>query len=145
MSNNKTKTIFATIEDPEAKLKAIQEQCVKSEVRNVPYIFTEEDINTMRAMCLDLDDQIDVKEQHKQAIVAEVKGEMKKLVAEKSDLRKKLRDGKIDKDMTLYAFDDQEAGVMEYYDQEGNFILSRPLLPTERQARLIGLKTGTDE
>lgn len=44
-----------------------------------------------------------------------------------------LKTGTIQKEGTVYLIDDQENRVMNIYDEEGNFISSRPLLPAEKQ------------
>lgn len=45
----------------------------------------------------------------------------------------------------VYLLDDQEEGVMGYYNSEGILVNQRPLLPEEKQLRITPIsKTGTN-
>lgn len=46
---------------------------------------------------------------------------------------------------TLYLVDDQEDGMMYYFDALGVCVNARPLTRTEKQTKLKTLKSGTDE
>lgn len=46
---------------------------------------------------------------------------------------------------TLYLVDDQEDGMMYYFDALGVCVNARPLTRTEKQTKLKSLKHGTDE
>lgn len=136
---------FSDIENPADRLGALQNTCDKVE-EDVPvqYVFTPEEKATMREMCLDLDDKIDVKQEHKKAVTAQVNADLKTLLAEKADYRKKIRMGFTEKKATLYAFADHDNNVMEYYDAEGVFVKSRALAPHERQAPLHIMKAANE-
>lgn len=136
---NKNK--FTEIEDPSARLNALQNSCDKVE-EDVPvqYIFSTEEKQTMREMCLDLDDHIDTKQEHKKAVTAQVNADLKELNSEKKDLRTKIRMGFTEKKTTLYAFADHSSHIMEYYDAEGQFVKSRSLAPHERQSHIMAMK-----
>ncbi len=46
---------------------------------------------------------------------------------------------------TLYLVDDQEDGMMYYFDALGVCVNARPLTRTEKQTKIKTLKNGTDE
>lgn len=46
----------------------------------------------------------------------------------------------------VYLLANQESGIMEYYNAEGNCVYERPLLQEERQFRIAGRgRTGTED
>lgn len=60
----------------------------------------------------------------------------------KQDLKiniRKVRNGFEEKIGTLYLFDDQETGLMESYDVDGNLISVRKLLPSEKQKTIFSI------
>ena len=70
---------------------------------------------------------------------------IKSLETDKKELLQVIKFGAERKKGTLYAMDDQDAGIMGLYDEEGNLVMTRPLTPDERQASILTIKTGTDE
>lgn len=68
------------------------------------------------------------------AIFKDNAGEPKKYVKE---LTTKLKEESEEVEITLYMIDDQDAGEMRMYDEDGNFYSSRPLYASERQRKLF--------
>lgn len=136
-----TKKKFPDIENPNERLNAMQNTCDKVETDALyHYEYTDDDKKVMREICLDLDDKIDVKIEHKKAVTADVNAELKDLMAEKKDLRTKIRMGFTEKKATLIGFADHENNVMEYFDDQGNFVKSRGLAPSEKQGHIMAMK-----
>lgn len=53
--------------------------------------------------------------------------------------------GYSEKEEVVYLIDDQDSGMMDIYDSEGNFVYSRKLHPEERQAKTVSMnRTGTN-
>lgn len=67
------------------------------------------------------------------------------LEAEKEELVQVIKFGAESKKGTLYAIDDQNKGIMGFYDSEGTLVFTRPLKPEERQISILTLKAGNDE
>lgn len=85
--------------------------------------------------------QDDILDEHKEAH----KSATKPLKIENATLLEEIKNRKTEVTGTLYNIADQEQGVMETYDQSGEFISSRRLRPNERQLKLTAVsKTGTD-
>lgn len=60
----------------------------------------------------------------------------KDLTKENTYLINNIQTGFVELNQQVYLFDDQENGVMKYYDSRGEFLESRRLTPEERQTRI---------
>lgn len=70
---------------------------------------------------------------------------LKELETEKGTLVQEIRFESESKTGTLYAVDDQKAGMMALYDETGALVSSRPLKPEERQTSMLTIKNGTND
>lgn len=83
--------------------------------------------------------------------------EMKKIVKEFQAAIKKYKEGIADavtrfkkgfseNEEKVYLMDDQEAGIMNVFDANGEYLYTRKLFPDERQTTILTLdKTGTND
>lgn len=55
-----------------------------------------------------------------------------------------LKRGYSENDEQVYLFDDQERGMMDAYDADGNYLSSRPLYKDEQQTKILEMNTGTN-
>lgn len=85
--------------------------------------------------CLLMEHFSDAEEKLKE-LSAPLKEKMKALKAEAREFMKKLKLKHEPVEAEIYGFDDQENGVMNYYDINGEFISSRRLNSNERQYKL---------
>ena len=73
------------------------------------------------------------------------KDQIKELDNEKQNLIQEIQFESTSEIGNLYSMDDQESGIMGFYDSTGTLISSRPLKPEERQTSLLTIKkNGTD-
>lgn len=76
-------------------------------------------------------------ETKKKAFVESVKSEQKPLSVENTDLLQSLKTKTEKVEGVLYHIDDQDEGMMNSYDEDGNFISSRRLRPDEKQSSIF--------
>lgn len=128
--------LFQEITDPIERESTLDANCLRPEDMVVKKHFSEKDMIDMRRDFADLKIAIRKEEER----LAEIKKE--------SDLRMKpikesalynetnIRMGFVEVKQQVYLFDDQESGMMGYYDNTGELIHSRRLDPVERQIRV---------
>lgn len=86
--------------------------------------------------------QDDILDEHKEVH----KGVTKPLKLSNAKLLEEIKNRKTEVEGTLYYIADHENGVMEVYNENGEFQHSRRLRPEEKQARLFQVgKTGSAE
>lgn len=76
-------------------------------------------------------------ETKKKAFIESVKSEQKPLSVENTDLLQSLKTKTEKVEGVLYHIDDQDEGMMNSYDEDGNFISSRRLRPDEKQSSIF--------
>lgn len=76
-------------------------------------------------------------ETKKKAFVESVKSEQKPLSVENTDLLQSLKTKTEKVEGVLYHIDDQDEGMMNSYDEDGNFVSSRRLRPDEKQSSIF--------
>lgn len=110
--------------------------------------FTPEEKDRKTRELIELMDEIDVESD---AIKAEVKLRrqmLKDLDKQRRAATKSAKKGAAQVNEKVYLMDDQDEGQMHIYDMYGKYILSRPLLPKERQTYLKvthEARTGTND
>jgi hypothetical protein len=127
--NTKETTVPAVRED----VKRIATIAIKTEKRVIRKVFSREQISSFKDVFFekhtelaDLVEQLDgIKEQFKE--------DMKPLKKEIGKLSKDIRLGFRDEDTMCYMVDDQDKGIMLYYDEEGFLVDQRKLRPDEKQ------------
>jgi ribonucleotide reductase alpha subunit len=80
----------------------------------------------------------------------EIRKEYKTRIKDNEKLRNEaaqaVQYGSITTTGTVYMMDDQEAGMMEIYAEDGTLVNKRPLLPDERQLSFMSVnRTGTHD
>ena len=92
-----------------------------------------------------------IMEEEFERVRAEYKAQDNPMKERSKSIVTSFRTNAIEMDGTVYHVPNQDAGNMELYDQNGNLLQMRPLLPEERQRDLAVdvnferiLKTGTD-
>ncbi|WP_010416143.1 hypothetical protein [Anaerophaga thermohalophila] len=77
-------------------------------------------------------------------IKKEYSDRIKENEAKRNEAAQAVQFGSITTTGTVYLMDDQEAGMMEIYAEDGTFITKRPLMPEERQLSIMtAQRTGT--
>lgn len=129
---------------PEERANLLRDNCTKKETMNLPHEFSAEELEEMRKRNTEISINQDALEDEKAEIVRELNAQIKVLKQEARELRNNVRAGKIDINTEVFAFDNQHDGLMEYYNQLGELVYQRPLMPSEKQMRIIPAKTGTN-
>ncbi len=117
----------------EAMLEA---NCVRPEEKMVKRHFTHTEITDQRKQFLD--NCVIIRRAVEKLNIAKdiFKQETSGVSNENEYLLNNIRSGFVEMKQQVYLFDDQEKGVMNYYDSRGEFLESRRLTPEERQTRI---------
>lgn len=109
-----------------------------TQVQNGQYFkrFDEFDLQQSQAELSDKAIELDRAEEELALAKATHSAKIKKLKSEKRDLLTGLKQNGEWKEGEQFLFADQSRGIMELYDQDGEFVSSRKLLPAERQRKL---------
>ena len=128
---------------PDERAEFIKQNSVFTESTKVKRHFTNDEIAEMQKdvaqICIDQENEAI----RKKEFMDQFNATAKSLKIRQKEHVKNIRNGFEITEVEVFAFDDQERGVMEYYDITGNLINTRPLLPSERQFRIIPM-TGTN-
>lgn len=126
-----------TEETPGARLQLLQDNCHSREESKLKRFFTEDEIAALREKITthalrmsDIDEEI-------KAVSEPLKNSLKQVKADQRVCLTEVRRGFEELPTTLYAFDDQEDGMMGYYDEDGKLVSTRKLYPHERQTRIV--------
>lgn len=140
------KRMFADITDPKEKEAALEANCVRPEEMGVKDYYTEQEMTDMRKEYAENSTIIAKKMEEYAKLKAEIMAHIKPAEAQRKYLLTQIRAGFQEVQKQVYLFDDQDNNVMEYYDNTGNFVYGRPLMPTERQTNVISMaiRTGTN-
>lgn len=142
-SNINMKTFMPDM-DPKQRQQLLIDNCDSHEETTYMRDLDQDEVTDRMAVLsknlIDISRQDDILDEHKEAH----KGVTKPLKTENSTLLEEIKNRKTEVTGTLFNIADQEQGVMETYDQTGEFISSRRLRPNERQLKLTAVqKTGT--
>lgn len=75
------------------------------------------------------------KEDELKELSTPLKEQMKELKSQAKDFMEKIKSKCEKTEATIYGFDNQTDGTMDYYDINGEYVSSRRLMPTERQLK----------
>jgi hypothetical protein len=98
---------------------------------------TEEEIQTHKQSLFEVDVEIDEMEESFKEVKKAHKESMKSIRRARAEHIRALRYRSYSEKGTLYLIDDQESGMMGYYDGNGVLVSSRPLKPEERQLSIL--------
>ena len=124
---------------PEERASMLDANAYLVEVDNVKRHYTPEQLASMRIDFTAESVVLGDLEEEKSSITKSLNESIKEKKKVLKPLLKRIRKGYAENTETVYAFDDQEAGKMHYYDIEGVYLHSRPLLPSERQTKIHSL------
>ena len=132
-------------ETPESRLNLLEDNCRSVTTMPIRKEFTPEEIRIFKDKQIKIAMMLDVEDTKKQEFNKEYNATTKVPKADHKELINHIRKGFVDEEMKVFEFDNQEDGVMEFYDVNGDCVFERPLYPNERQTNIhtIG-KTGTE-
>lgn len=98
--------------------------------------FTEEEINEKRRLHINNAIAIKKKMEEFKLFKQGIDEFIKPLAEENAYLLANVRAGYVEVNQQVYLFEDHENGMMNYYDNIGDLVHSRRMLPHERQTRI---------
>jgi hypothetical protein len=129
----------------ELTIKQIQQMSLGTEMRTWRNELSEDEKADIRATMTDRLMDIRRVEGEYAEIKADYTGRIK-LMKKSVDVQlDRLRDGYEELTGEVYKVDDQESGMMLYYDESGKLVDSRRLLSSERQTRMFPVKEVSNE
>lgn len=98
--------------------------------------FKDDEINDMRRTHMKNSIEIKKKLEEFKLYKQEVDAFIKPLAEENTYLLQNVRNGYVEVNQQVYLFEDYEAGMMNYYDNSGDLVHSRRMLPHEKQSKV---------
>lgn len=117
----------------EQRFKHLGEMAVKTQTEKVRRQYSEDEILQMKDFVSEESISLLEKDEEFAAIKKEFNAAIKKFKDQIKDALKSLKRKYSEQEETVFLMDDQEAGLMHIYDQEGVFLYSRKLYADERQ------------
>lgn len=131
---------------PEQRRQLLIDNCDSHEettyMRDLDQDEVNERMGTLSKNLIIISKQDDILDEHKETH----KAATKPLKIQNANLLEEIKNRKTEVEGTLYHIADHDQGIMEVYDEQGEFQYSRRLRPEEKQARLFTVgKTGSAE
>ena len=120
-------------ETPETRLHLLNDNCKEVQTQPIRKEFSADEIRVFKEDQVKLAMFLDVEDTKKQEFLKEHNAKVKEPKAEHKELINYIRKGFVDKEMTVYVFDNHDDGIMEFYDENGDCVYERPMYPNERQ------------
>ncbi|HYE53699.1 MAG TPA: hypothetical protein VD996_02610 [Chitinophagaceae bacterium] len=131
--------------DPDLRLQALKDNCDSKEETEYYKDLTQADLDIkMEALSRNLI-FLSEREDELQAIKDEFKMRMAGPKQENKELLQQIKTRKEKVIGTLYHLANLDEGIMETYDERGEFVSSRRLRPGERQSKLFPLRKAANE
>jgi peptidoglycan hydrolase CwlO-like protein len=121
------------VDEREAMLEA---NCYNQEEMPIQKHFSEDEINEMRKTHVANSIAIKRKSEEFKKLKAEIDAFIKPLAEENNYLLQNVRAGYVEVNKQVYIFDDQETSMMNYYDNTGELVYSRRMMPHEKQLKI---------
>lgn len=116
-------------------------QAMAHSIENTSYYvnLTQDELDVRREKLTDNFIKIsDIKNELDQ-VTKKLKSEQKPLIEENAELLQNIKTKTEEKSGVLYHVDDQEAGMMNSYDEDGYLVSSRRLRPDEKQSSIFSI------
>lgn len=128
---------------PEERVELLIANCYSTEKQDDKFYFTDDELDQMREALSEHVIKKDDLEAELKHYAAGIRASIKTENTEIKTLLKLVKDKFEIKPIDVYHFDDQETGVMETYNAQGELIGTRRLRPHERQTRIVELNQKT--
>lgn len=131
--------------DPQERLRLLRDNCDKSEETTYYRDLSVEELDNKRENLVDNLISISALEDDLDVIKKDFKGKIDPLKSVNKILQTEVHIRKAEVKGMLFHIADHDNSVMNTYDENGDFIKSRRLLPTEKQGKLfIASKTANE-
>jgi len=114
----------------------LEANCDQQDEMPIQKHFTPEEINEMRKQHVDNSIAIKRKMEEFKKFKAEIDAFIKPLAEENTYLLQNVRTGYVEVTKQVYIFGDHETGMMNYYDNAGELVYSRRMMPHEKQLKI---------
>lgn len=148
MSKTKEPEVKSLFQDEplEDRAQLLEDNCKTTQTMPVRMEFTPKEIAKFKERHIELSMVLDVEDTKKQEFNAEYNAKTKLPKAENKELISNIRKGFKDEEVVVFLMDNQDDGIMEYYDETGRCVFERSLMPVERQTNLHTIpKEGTND
>lgn len=125
---------------PEERLRLLKDNCDSVEETKYYRDLTPEELDVKRETFVDNSIKVSTLEDELSAYKESYKSQMKPLKDENKILQTQIKMRKEQKEGSLFNIADHENGIMETYDETGEFVSSRRLRPDEKQPKLFPVK-----
>lgn len=130
---------------PEERLQMLKDHCESMEETKYYRDLTADELDVKRETFVDNAIKLSVLNDELQAYKDSYKNQMKPYAAENAALQMQIKTRKQNIEGTLFHIADQSAGIMETYDEFGEFVSSRRLRPDEKQTKIFSLPKASNQ
>lgn len=131
-------TLFEN-ESPEKRLEMLSDNAYEIKETTIKRFHTPEEKELLRNTATDQMINCQEIEEKIKDLTEPLKGELKMVKAELKTNLTAFKRGYESQETRLFAFDDQEDGMMCFYDGDGKLVESRKLYPAERQTKILNI------
>lgn len=134
------KQMFSTL-TPNERVAALADNAARIE-KDFPYVHTldDDEVNARKDEFVELSGATNKLEDEFSEVRKDYSDRIKGNKQTMKQTLKTIRTRQADISGTVYIFDDQEAGMMEYYDEQGYMVYSRRMKPEEKQTNIHSIK-----
>lgn len=125
---------------PEKRIQILEDNAYNIEEGKYAKKLTEDELNIKRETLTENYIKLNDLEEEKKSFVDRIKLQQKPLIDDNKELLQEVKTGVSIQEGILYMHDDQENGMMNIYNELGEWIDSRRLRPDERQTKIFPIK-----
>ena len=130
--------------NPDERKAFLHDNCEAAETLGYMKRFSPEQITQMKNELSEISIEINDIEEEKKEVMQSFKARLDPLNEIRKELLGSIKMNAVYVKETCYKFIDYENRKVEYYNQEGDMVSERPILPQEMQKTILHFKTGTD-
>lgn len=134
---------FKNIQNKKERIQLLKDNAVRVEEMTYSKSFSEEQLIEKKDALARQDIELFKLEEQKKEMTADFNQKIKNVKTSRNRNLNEIRTGVEEVTEDVYLLDDQEERKMNYYNDEGDLIFSRPLKQEERQLSILK-HTGTD-
>jgi hypothetical protein len=133
-------------ESASERKRILQDTCVRAEEFTYSKQFTPEELTHKKDELAQQDIKLERLEVEKKEVTTDYNTRIKVLKEDRSKTLNGVRTGVEEVTEQVYLLDDQESKKMGYYNSKGELVYERPMMPEERQLRIVDKEklTGTN-
>ena len=130
--------------NPDERKAFLHDNCEAAEQLGYMKRFSPDQITQMKNELSEISIEINDIEEEKKEVLQSFKARLDPLNEIRKELLGSIKMNAVYVKETCYKFIDYENRKVEYYNQEGDMVSERPILPQEMQKTILHFKTGTD-